>query len=272
MGVLTAGLDIGSVGVKAVLMEDGRIVSSILLPTGWNPGESGRVAMRHLLGETGSCAGEVTFTVATGYGRKTFKDADRYMTEITCHARGATHLFPGARAILDIGGQDSKAICLGADGEVKDFLMNDKCAAGTGRFLESMAVLLEYDFQDFSKLPFDMEPHPISAMCTVFAESEVIGLLAKGVDKRAIALGLLDSIASRAEGMMKRVGGQGPVVFTGGLSQSKNLAAFLEKRLERTILRSKMSQFAGAIGAALLGEYAKTPHDGYDVRPLCKAC
>lgn len=250
MGLLTVGLDIGSVGVKAVLMEDGRIISTVLAPTGWNPGESGEKALRQLLEATETRPEKVT---ATGYGRKAFKGADRYVTEITCHALGAKYLFPDAGAILDIGGQDSKAICPGGDGEVRDFLMNDKCAAGTGRFLESMAVLLEYDFRDFSELPRDMEPHPISSMCTVFAESEVIGLLARGVDKRAIALGLLDSIASRAEGMIRRLGGSGPVAFTGGLSKSGNLVSFLEKRLARKVCCSEMSQFAGAIGAALPG-------------------
>lgn len=253
MSSVTGGLDIGSVGVKAVLMEDGLIISTALLPTGWSPEESGERAVSRLLAAAGLSAGQVAAFIATGYGRKTFKGACRYVTEITCHALGAKHLFPEATAILDIGGQDSKAISLGGGGEVRDFLMNDKCAAGTGRFLESMAVLLEYGFKDFSELPFDMEPHPISSMCTVFAESEVIGLLAKGVDKRAIALGLLDSIASRAEGMIKRLGENGPVAFTGGLAGSKNLVSFIEKRLARKVLRDDMSQFAGAIGAALLG-------------------
>lgn len=254
MHTLTAGLDIGSVGVKAVLLKDCSIISSALAPTGWNPEESGRSAMRQALDAAGLEEKDVDALIATGYGRKAFKGAGRYMTEITCHAIGASHLFPEAKAVLDIGGQDSKAIRLGAGGEVRDFLMNDKCAAGTGRFLESMAILLEYGLEDFSELPGNMEAHPISSMCAVFAESEVIGLLARGVDKRAIALGLLDSIASRAEGMMKRIGGDGPVVFTGGLAKSMNLAAFIERRLGRRILRSEMSQFAGAIGAALLCE------------------
>lgn len=256
---LSAGLDIGSVGVKAVLMKGDRILSSVLLPTGWSPEESGEKAMRRLLGGAAILPEDVGATIATGYGRKTFKDADKYMTEITCHAAGASYLCPEAKAVLDIGGQDSKAICLGENGEVRDFLMNDKCAAGTGRFLESMRILLEYEFADFSDLPPDTEPHPISSMCTVFAESEVIGLLVRGVDKRAIALGLLDSIASRAEGMIKRVGGTGPVVFTGGLSKSKSLSALLERRLARTVLTSELSQFAGAIGAALLGRECGAP-------------
>ena len=256
MHKITAGLDIGSVGVKAVLLEDGEILSHVLLPTGWNPGESGERAIRAAAVAAGADPQELSALVVTGYGRKAFKNADRYVTEITCHAAGASYLFPQARAILDIGGQDSKAICLGEGGEVRDFLMNDKCAAGTGRFLESMAILLEYEFRDFSELPADLEPHPISAMCTVFAESEVVGLLARGVDKRAIALGLLDSIASRAEGMLRRVGGSGPLVFTGGLAQSTNLVSFLETRLQREVLRGEMSQFAGAIGAALLGSRA----------------
>lgn len=209
--------------------------------------------MHRLLEAAGRSLRDVDVSVVTGYGRRTFKNADKYVTEITCHALGAKYLFPDASTILDIGGQDSKAICLGKDGGVRDFVMNDKCAAGTGRFLESMAVLLEYRFSDFSELLHGVEPHSISSMCTVFAESEVIGLLAKGVDKRSIALGLLDSIASRAEGMIRRLGGSGPVAFTGGLAGSTDLIAFLEKRLEREVLRGEMSQFAGAIGAALLG-------------------
>ena len=254
MDILTAGLDIGSVGVKAVLMKNGQIISTVLMPTGWNPGDSGEKAMHQLFDVAGIHQEDVTYTIATGYGRKAFKRANKYITEITCHAIGARYLFPEVNAILDIGGQDSKTIRLGEAGEVLDFLMNDKCAAGTGRFLESMAILLEYEFKDFSELPCGIEPHRISSMCTVFAESEVIGLLAKGIDKQSIALGLLDSIASRAEGMIKRLGGNGSIVFTGGLSKSKNLVAFLEKRLSRTVLCSEMSQFAGAIGAALLGE------------------
>lgn len=258
MSHLTAGLDIGSVGVKAALMEGCRVSATVLLPTGWAPGESGESAMRQLLSATGLAPGDIAASVATGYGRKTYRNADKHMTEITCHAAGANYLYPGARAILDIGGQDSKAIRLDDGGEVRDFLMNDKCAAGTGRFLESMAVLLEYSFDDFSNLPDGMDPHPISSMCTVFAESEVIGLLARGVDKRAIALGLLDSIASRAEGMIGRVGGEGPIAFTGGLSRSENLVAFLEKRLGQQVFHGEMSQFAGAIGAALLAKNVKT--------------
>lgn len=254
MEPVTIGLDIGSVGVKAVLMKDGHIISTVLTPTGWSPGESGEKAVNQLLETAGINPDDVMASVATGYGRKTFKKADRYMTEITCHATGAKFLFPEAKMVLDIGGQDSKAICLGENGEIRDFLMNDKCAAGTGRFLESMAVLLEYEFRDFSDLPGNVPLQPISSMCTVFAESEVIGLLAKGVNKQSIALGLLDSISSRAEGMIKRLGGSGPVAFTGGLSKSKNLVSFLEKRLAREIRCSELSQFAGAIGAALLGQ------------------
>lgn len=269
MSALSAGIDIGSVGVKAILMRGERILSSALLPTGWSPEESGESAMRLMLNMAEVRPTEINTTIATGYGRKAFKNADRHLTEITCHAIGANYLCPNAKAVLDIGGQDSKAICLGQGGVVRDFLMNDKCAAGTGRFLESVRMMLGYEFSDFSELPFDMEPHPISSMCAVFAESEVIGLLARGVDKRAIALGLLDSIASRAEGMIKKVGGHTPIVFTGGLSKSKNLAALLEGRLKGTVLTSKMSQFAGAIGAALLGQ--SRPVSAKDASKDCRA-
>lgn len=253
----TIGVDIGSVAVKAVLIRDGEWVDRCLVPTGWNPGETGAEACLRLAERNGLERGAVTRTVATGYGRNAV-EADGRVTEISCHAVGAGWLFRedreerGVRTILDIGGQDSKAIALDRDGNVVNFLMNDKCAAGTGRFLQNMAVMLGCSLEDFSTLPDDLEPHAVSSMCTVFAESEVVGLLARGVDKRALSLGLLDSVASRAEGMLRRVGLHEPVAFTGGVSQSRSLVRLLEKRLGCAVKVSPDSQFAGALGAAFL--------------------
>lgn len=261
MGFLVAGLDIGSVGVKAVLYDGENIVAHNISPTGWNPKESGTVALETLLVSKGLGKENLAGIVTTGYGRNSLTDITGSVTEITCHAAGAAFLFPEARTVLDIGGQDSKVLATEPGGGVRDFLMNDKCAAGTGRFLQTMAVLLEYDMDDFSHVPDDIEPYPISSMCTVFAETEVIGLLARGIDKNAIALGLLDSIATRAEGMLRKIGGAGPIVFTGGVSGSQNLVALLKKRMGRDILTSGMSQLAGAIGAALI---AAKRHDRQD--------
>lgn len=254
----TIGVDIGSVAVKAVLMRDGEWIDRRVAPTGWNPGEAGDEACAELLRRNALDPEGLGRTVATGYGRNAVK-ADGRVTEISCHAMGARYLFRdgdercGVRTILDIGGQDSKAIALDRDGNVVNFLMNDKCAAGTGRFLQNMAVMLGCTLEDFSALP-DIEPHAVSSMCTVFAESEVVGLLARGVDKRALSLGLLDSVASRAEGMLRRVGLHEPVAFTGGVSRSRNLVGLLERRLGCAVRVSPDSQFAGALGAALLAQ------------------
>jgi predicted CoA-substrate-specific enzyme activase len=253
--MLTVGIDIGSVAVKVALLDDGIWRGRLIAPTGWAPNESGREALACLLKRHGIARSDVARVVATGYGRNTV-EADATVTEITCHALGARRLFAqedgtsDLRTVLDIGGQDSKAIALHKDGSVSDFLMNDKCAAGTGRFLQNMAVMLGCGLEEFSSLPDDIEPHPISSMCTVFAESEVVGLLARGVDKRALALGLLDAVASRAEGMLRRVGLIPSVAFTGGASLNGNLARLLEKRLQVSVRVGEGSQFAGALGAA----------------------
>ena len=252
------GIDIGSVAVKAVLFDDGKWIDRLVAPTGWSPKDSGEDALRRLLEKNGLGRGDVARIVATGYGRNAV-EADGAVTEISCHALGALRLFQNkdgvaARTILDIGGQDSKAIAVDSGGNVSDFLMNDKCAAGTGRFLQNMAVMLGCELSDFSALPEDKVPHAISSMCTVFAESEIVGLLAKGADKEALALGILDSVASRAEGMLRRVGfsdrSAGGVAFTGGTSRSRNLVKLLERRLGRAVLVDADSQYAGALGAA----------------------
>ncbi|MDR1885739.1 MAG: acyl-CoA dehydratase activase [Synergistaceae bacterium] len=251
MGALTAGIDIGSVAVKSVLYMDGSVRAHAIAPTGWNPGDSGSRILDEMLRGEGVSQCDLACIVTTGYGRNTIREGFP-VTEITCHAAGASHLFPDARMVLDIGGQDSKAIRIGPGGAVLDFLMNDKCAAGTGRFLQNMAVLLEYGMEDFSSLPDDADPHAISNMCTVFAETEVIGLLARGVDKTSLALGLLDSVAARAEGLIRKLGGDGPIAFTGGLSGSRNLKLILERKTGAQVLTNDLSQFAGAIGAAVI--------------------
>ncbi len=248
----TIGVDVGSVAVKVVLMEDGEWRDSLIVPTGWNPRASSGEALEWLLDENELARQDVARVVATGYGRNGV-DADAAVTEITCHALGALRLFGNdVQAVLDIGGQDSKAIAIDPGGNVSNFLMNDKCAAGTGRFLQYMSVMLDCELSYFSSLPDDVEPHTISSMCTVFAESEVVGLLAKGVDRQALALGILDAAASRAEGMLRRLGLRmsGSVAFTGGASRSRNLVALLEKRLQCPVRVDGNSQLAGALGAA----------------------
>ena len=248
---LAVGLDLGSMGTKAVLF-DGSVVDRFLVPTGWNPRETGQKVLRALLTRNGLDPGAPPPLVLTGYGRNSLKETGRPVTEITCHAAGAGFLHPRVETVLDIGGQDSKVIALGADRKVRDFLMNDKCAAGTGRFLQVMAAHLDMELEGFSALPEDGTPQPLSSMCTVFAESEVVGLLARGVDKVSLALGLLDAVALRACSMLQKLGGRGPVAFTGGVSRSRNLVGLLEKRLGRPVVTSPEAPFAGALGAALI--------------------
>lgn len=241
------GIDIGSTAVKAALW-DGESFKLHIQPTGWNPKESAESAVSHLMKDV---KGEVRIT-ATGYGRKMLDCAFKTVTEITCHAAGASFMHQGTETILDIGGQDSKVIVTDGEGNVRDFLMNDKCAAGTGRFLQNMAVLLECTLEDFSNISQETKIQPISNMCTVFAESEVISLLAKGISKESVALGLLDSIAKRASAMIGRISSEGDVVFTGGGALNSRLAGLIEGHLGRKVIIPDHPQYAGAMGAALI--------------------
>jgi predicted CoA-substrate-specific enzyme activase len=250
--VYSLGIDIGSVATKSVVYNGG-IAASVIIPTGWSPKESSRLALHMALEKCGASRGSLRSIVATGYGRVSVDFADRAITEITCHARGAHSLNHEIRIVIDIGGQDNKVIQLNEDGQVVDFIMNDKCAAGTGRFLEVMARLLETEVREFDALAAHAEPTAISSMCTVFAESEVISLLARGVPREAIARGVLDSIASRAVALLGRLGSQGAIAFTGGLSHSRLLRTIMEERIGEQLFISPASQLAGALGGALIG-------------------
>ena len=247
----TAGIDIGSSNIKAAIW-NGSSFEVWSQPTGWEISETSETVMQVLLDRTSLKIEDLHQIVATGYGRKMCRFAGKSVTEITCHAAGAFYLAKGAETVLDIGGQDVKVIRLDTGGKVTDFLMNDKCAAGTGRFISNMAVLLGYDLKDFSDIPPKTEIRTISSMCTVFAESEAISLLSRGVPKESVALGLLDSIASRAAGMVLRISDSGSVVFTGGPALNERLAALISKHLGRPVITPPMPQYSGAIGAALL--------------------
>lgn len=244
------GIDIGSTAVKGVLY-NGEVLEWGLAPTGWSPRESGEKLLQSLLEKHGLARTDVKL-ISTGYGRKTVEGA-RQITEITCHARGAHELCPTSRTVLDIGGQDSKVILLDERGAVRDFAMNDKCAAGTGRFFQVMSHALEYDVHEFGSVSPDGPVEPLSSMCTVFAESEVIGNLARGVPRENIVRGLLKSIASRSAGMLGKVGMKPDLFFSGGLSHSPSLRTFLERTLDCPVHVHEKSQFAGALGAALIG-------------------
>ena len=245
------GIDIGSTATKGVLW-NGSGFEFYLTPTGWTPGESAAKAVAQVRRRGHILKNEDLHVTATGYGRNVFQ-ADKRVTEITCHAAGAHYLAPEASTVLDIGGQDSKVITLGPDGRVTDFLMNDKCAAGTGRFLQNMAVHLGCSLQDFAAIPENTPFQPINNMCTVFAESEVIGLLAQGVAKESICLGLLDSVAQRAANLISRISDYGDIWFTGACAQNGLLGKLIEKKTKRRVIIPERAQYAGALGAALIG-------------------
>ena len=186
--MLSLGIDSGSTTTKGVLFDGEKIVRTAMLPTSANPKDSIHRLYQTLYTE------EVGYTVSTGYGRALLDQADKQITEITCHARGAAFLNPTIRAVVDIGGQDCKAVLLDNGLNVVDFIMNDKCAAGTGRFIEVMMRILEEDIKTIDTFVEGHQPINITSMCTVFAESEIVSLLAKGADKGDIALGIINSI------------------------------------------------------------------------------
>ncbi len=249
--IVTAGIDIGSVSVKGVILIDGQIVASKITFTGYSPSSTGEALFSELKKSAG--LETVNAAVATGYGRNIVSFATRTITEITCHAAGARYIDKGVKTVIDVGGQDSKVIAIGDNGGVKDFAMNDKCAAGTGRFLEVMSRVLELDLDEFGAASLKAESaKPISSTCAVFAESEVISLLAKGEKREDIIAGIHESIAQRVASLAARVGVKEPIMMTGGVSQNAGAVAALEKVLGLPVLVTKYSQLGGALGAAVL--------------------
>ncbi len=205
--MITAGIDIGSITAKAAILNNDRVIGTRVVFTGYNAKQAGQNVMDGLLSESGLTFGDLSAVVATGYGRNSVEFAAKSITEITCHGTGAHFINPKVRFIIDVGGQDSKVIRIDADGRVVDFAMNDKCAAGTGRFLEVMARALEVDLDAFGDISLKgSAPAKISSICTVFAESEVISLISKGESRENIIAGIHESVASRISAMARRVG------------------------------------------------------------------
>ncbi|MBC7233714.1 MAG: 2-hydroxyglutaryl-CoA dehydratase [Chloroflexi bacterium] len=247
------GVDIGSLTVKAVLLDAGqRLLTRGVVPAGYGGQEAAEALVARLLRECGLTPDEIAYTVVTGYGRVRFATADEEVSEISCHARGAFHLCPAVRTVIDIGGQDSKAMRLDAQGRVVDFAMNDKCAAGTGRFLEVMAAALDVPIEQFGALALQSEhPVAISSTCTVFAESEAISHIARGVAKQDVAAGLHQAIASRVLGLAARVGLEAEVMLTGGVALNVGVVAALSRQSNQRITVPADPQTVGALGAAL---------------------
>ncbi len=252
--MLTLGIDIGSLSTDAVLVNEKReIVAYEVIATGASSKKACDKIFKHILDATKLEAKDLDYVVATGYGRIKVPFANEVITEITCHAKGANHFFPDARTVIDIGGQDSKAIKLDAKGNVLDFSMNDKCAAGTGRFLEVMARTLEIELDDMGELSLTGKDNvTISSLCTVFAESEVVSLIGADHKTPDICKALHISIAKRVSGQAKRVGLEESVVMTGGVAKNIGVVRELEKKLLCTIKIAEEPQIIGALGAALI--------------------
>lgn len=250
--MVTLGIDIGSAATKAVILEDGtRVAGEAKVNMG--TGTSGiQKTLDLLLEEHGLSMEDFDYIVATGYGRKWFKQADREMSELSCHARGVAHCVPDARTVIDIGGQDAKTIRLGKNGRMSNFVMNDKCAAGTGRFLEVMANILETSVDRMGALDeLATQELQISATCTVFAESEVISQLSRGKCREDIVRAIHESVAKRVASMAKRAGIEDKVVMTGGVAQNPGIVRALSRELNRDVQVPEEPQMMGALGAAL---------------------
>ncbi len=251
--MISVGIDAGSATTKAVLVkDDGSTVHSIR-STKFDFVSAAEKVYEDVFGIAGIDRKEVNHVYSTGYGRNNIKFADKSISEITAHAKGVHHIYPDVEGIIDIGGQDSKVISVN-NGKVTDFLMNDKCAAGTGKFLEYTARALEVPIEELGKMALDSKsPASISSMCTVFAESEVISLRAKGYSKEDISAGLVESIARRVAVMARQIGLKENVAFVGGVAKNAGIKAALEKELGISLYMLPEPQITGALGAALHG-------------------
>jgi len=253
MVVIYAGIDVGSLSTEVVLVDnDHTLLGYSIIPTGADGKKAANNALDRALEEAQVSREKLGGSVATGYGRISISFARDRVTEISCHARGVHHLYPEARTVIDIGGQDSKVIRLNQKGRAVDFVMNDKCAAGTGRFLEVMARALEMEVEDLAEISTTArQAVPISNMCAVFAESEVVSLLAAGNPREEIVRGLHEAVAERTQSLINRVGGPPPLIITGGVAKNRGVVRALEKRLETELYVPEEPQITGALGAAI---------------------
>jgi predicted CoA-substrate-specific enzyme activase len=261
---LAAGVDAGSTTTKAVLLDrNRRIVSCAILPTGANSRDASRLALSGALEKIGAGPPNLAFVVATGYGREITDQAGATVTEITCHARGVHTLISSVRTIIDIGGQDSKAIRINGEGRVQDFAMNDKCAAGTGRFLEVMSRSLGVPLQAMGERAREAAKNVrVSSMCTVFAESEVVSLVAKGEKVEDILNGIHQAVADRVASLALRVGFEAPAAVTGGVAMNGGVVRALEERLGCRLSVPRDPQLTGALGAAMIAWDRVAGRDG----------
>ncbi|NQT71360.1 MAG: CoA activase [Chloroflexi bacterium] len=253
--MIVGGCDIGSTTGKAVIMKDGEIIASTIIPSTTKPEETARMAMDEALKQADlSSIDDLDYIVGTGYGRLKVQFAKENISEISCHARGAHWMSPTVRTVVDIGGQDCKVMSISDEGKVVEFVMNDRCAAGTGRFFEGMARVLHCGLDGISSLENQgAEPSTITSQCSVFAESEVVTLINEGSDLKNIIAGINNSVSGRLNSMVRKVGLVEDVALTGGCAKNAGLAKALEKHLKVSVKQLPHDpQIAGAVGAALI--------------------
>jgi predicted CoA-substrate-specific enzyme activase len=248
-----AGIDIGSTMTKAVILHEG-VIAAVIGPTGPEHRRLANNVMQEALDRAGISFDAVTYVVATGYGRINVPFADKQVTEISCHAKGVHHLFPNARTLIDIGGQDSKAIQLDANGKISNFIMNDKCAAGSGRFVEIIADALELNLEEMGSVSLQSKaPANISSICTIWAQQEVTAAQAKGMPIADLIAGVHNSLADRVVRMARRIKIEKDIILTGGGAKNIGLAKAISTYLGEEIQIPEEPLLTGALGAALLG-------------------
>jgi predicted CoA-substrate-specific enzyme activase len=253
--MITAGVDVGAATAKTVIVADSKILSQAVIPTGDSVARAAERVTAAALDLAGLSMPDLGFIISTGYGRNGVAFANRAASEIICHARGVNLLIPSARTVIDIGGQDSKVIGVREDGTVSDFVMNDKCAAGTGRFLEVMAGVLGLAIEEMGPAALaSREPCAISSTCTIFAETEMVSLRADGRNREDLVAGIHRAVASRVTVMGRTIGYSEQVVFTGGVAKNVGVKNALESGIGLPILIPEEPQIMGALGAALLAE------------------
>ncbi len=252
---IVAGIDIGAATAKAVVLNETEIVSSYVMPTGDSVFKAAEMVMKRIFETSGISLDQIDYVIATGYGRRAVPFATDVVTEISCHAKGVHFLVSEARTVVDIGGQDSKVIEVSPEGNVVNFAMNDKCAAGTGRFLEVMADVLNADIKEIGDIALKgREPCQISNTCTVFAESEMVTLRAEGKSREDILAGIHSAMAHRVAIMGGSVGFKKQIVFTGGVAKNIGMKYALEERIGKEIQVPEEPQIVGALGAAIMAK------------------
>jgi len=253
--VIVAGIDIGAATAKAVILNESKVSAFSIIPTGAHVVKAAEAVLNNSLKESEISFSDLVYVISTGYGRRAVTFRNKSLTEIICHAAGVSWMAPHARTVIDIGGQDSKVIGLDENGNVNNFVMNDKCAAGTGRFLEVMSGVLDIDVNDMGAISIKgKEPCPISSTCTVFAESEMVTLRAQGNSRDNIIAGIHKAMAHRVAIMGKTIGFNKEIVFTGGVAKNAGMRKAIEDIIKKDIYVPEEPQIVGALGAALLAK------------------